>query len=150
MEVEKLSRGSMKTNINPRLQEDESTTGPVEELTEIQVEPNEPSRVVKIDKGLKKELAQQFMKFLSLNQDVFAWTHADMVGIHPEVMCHHLNIDPQAKPVSQKWRALDANHYKVFQDEVDHLLKIGFIRESYYPNWLANPVLVITWSGWRA
>ena len=35
MEVEKTSRGPMETNIDPRLQEDESTTGPVEELTEI-------------------------------------------------------------------------------------------------------------------
>ena len=64
----------METNINPYLQEDESIVGPVEELTEIQVDPNEPSCVVKIDKGLKKELAHQFSEFLSLNQDVFVWT----------------------------------------------------------------------------
>ena len=47
----------MEINIDPCLEEDESTVWPVEELTEIQVDPNEPSRVVKIDKGLKKELA---------------------------------------------------------------------------------------------
>ena len=81
----------------------------MEELTEIQVDPNEPSRVVKIDKGLKKELAQQLVEFLPLNQDMFTWTHVDMVGIHPKVMCHRLNIDPQAKLVRQKCRALDAN-----------------------------------------
>ena len=91
----------METNIGPRLQEDESITGPMEELTEIQVDPKELNRVVKIDKGLKKELAQQFPEFLSLNQDVFVWTHA-MVGIHPKVMCHLLNIDLQMKLVCQK------------------------------------------------
>ena len=48
----------METNINPHLQEDESTTGPMEELTEIKVDPNEPSCIVKIDKGLRKELVQ--------------------------------------------------------------------------------------------
>ena len=132
IEVEKISQGPMETNIDTCLQEDESTTGPVEELTEIKVDPNEPSYVVKIGKGLKKELAQQFTKFLSLNQDVFAWTHADMVGIYLEVMCHQLNIDPQAKPVPQKRRVLDADHYKALQDEVDRFLKIVFIRESYY------------------
>ena len=57
IEVEKISRGLIETNINPRLQEDESTTGPMEELTEIQVDPKKPSRLVKIGKGLKKELA---------------------------------------------------------------------------------------------
>ena len=66
----------------------------MEELTEIRVDSNEPNRVVKIGKGLKKELAQQLIEFLSLNWDVFIWTQADMVGIHPEVMCHQLNIDP--------------------------------------------------------
>ena len=57
LEVEKTSRRPMETNIDPRLQEDESTAGPMEELTETQVDPNEPSHVVKIGKGLKKELA---------------------------------------------------------------------------------------------
>ena len=57
MEVEKISRGPMETNIKPHLQEDESTVGPMDELIEIWVDPNEPSCVVKIDKGLKKELA---------------------------------------------------------------------------------------------
>ena len=87
MEVEKLCQGSTETNIDPHLQEDESTVGPVEQLTEIQVDPNEPNHVVKISKGLKKELTQQFMEFLSLNQKVFAWTHASMVGTHPELTC---------------------------------------------------------------
>ena len=133
MEVEKINRGPIETNID----EDESTAGPVKKLTEIEVDPNKPSSIVKIGKGLKKELAQQLAKFLSLNQDVFAWTHTDMVRIHPEVMYHRLNIDLQAKLVHQKQRLLDVDHYKAFQDEVDRLLNIGFIRESYYPDWLA-------------
>ena len=57
-------------------------------------------------------------------------------------MCHRLNIDPQAKPICQKWRALDSDRWKAFQDDVDYLLKIRFIKESYYPDWLANPILV--------
>ena len=57
-----------------------------------------------------------------------------MVGIHSKVMCHRLNIDPQAKLVCQKQRSLDTDHYKALQDEVDHLLKIEFMKESYYPN----------------
>ena len=105
----------------------------MEELIEIQVDPNEPSCVTKISKRLKKEQAQQLTEFLSLNQDVFAWTPADMVGIRPKVMCNGLNIDLQAKLVRQKRRALEAYPYKAFQDEIDCLLKIGFIKESYYP-----------------
>ena len=52
------------------------------------MDPNELSRVVKIGKRLKNELAQQLAKFLSLNQDVFVWTHADIAEIHPKVRFH--------------------------------------------------------------
>ena len=45
--------------------------------------------------------------------------------------------------MSQKQRELDTEHYKALQDEVDRLLKIRFIRESNYLDWLANLVLVI-------
>ena len=48
----------METNINPRVQEDDSTMGPMKELIKIQIDPNEPNRIVKISKGLKKELAR--------------------------------------------------------------------------------------------
>ena len=57
------------------------------------MDPNEPTHVDKIDKRLKNELAQQLVEFLSLNQDVFVWTHIDMVGIRPEIMCYQLNIN---------------------------------------------------------
>ena len=67
-----------------------------------------------LEGGLKKKLAQQFAEFLSFNQDVFAWTHADMVGIHRKVMCHQLNVNPQVKPVRQKWKTLYVNRYKAF------------------------------------
>ena len=66
------------------------------------------------------------------NLDVFVWTHIDMVGIHLDVMCHKLNIDPQVKPISQKQRALNADRYKALQKEVDSFLRIGFIKESFY------------------
>ena len=73
-----------------------------------------------------------------------------MVVIHPKVMCYWLSIDPQANLVRQNPRVLDANRYKALQDKIDHLLKIGFIRVSNYPDWLANLVLVIKPNGkWR-
>ena len=52
MEVEKTSTGPMKTYIDPRVQEYESTIRPIKELIKVQVDPNEPSRVVKIGKRL--------------------------------------------------------------------------------------------------
>ena len=67
MEVERRSRRPMETNIDLRLQEDESTAGLVEELIAVQVDPNEPSSIIKIGKGLNNELAQQVTEFLCHN-----------------------------------------------------------------------------------
>ena len=88
MEIEKVSKEPMETNIDPLLQEEESIAGPIEELVEIQVDPKEPSRVVKVGKCLSGELAKKLANFLHVNQNILSWTHADMVGIHPEVICH--------------------------------------------------------------
>ena len=83
------------------------------------MDPNEPSRVVKVGMCLRSKLTKQLVNFLRKNEDVFAWRHADVVGIHPNVICHRLNINPQVELVRQKQRALDAHRYKALQDEVD-------------------------------
>ena len=63
---------------------------------------------------------------------MFAWTHEDMIGIHPDIMCHRLNISPDFKPLRQKRRAMVAERYKALKDEVNKLLDMGFVRESFY------------------
>ena len=98
--------------------------------------------MLKLGENLSCELKEELTCFLIVNLDVFAWTHEDMVGIHPDVMCHRLNISPDFKPIQQKRRAMEAKRYKALKDEVDKLLEIGFVRESFYPSWLDNPVLV--------
>ena len=52
------SVGPMKTNIDPRLQEDEIVARLAEYLIEVQVDPNELSRVVKINKNLESKLVK--------------------------------------------------------------------------------------------
>ena len=56
MEIKKASKEPMETNINPRLQEEESTARPIEELIEILMDPKEPSRVIKVSKCLNNKL----------------------------------------------------------------------------------------------
>src|ERR1700722_10720363 len=73
-----------------------------------------------------------------------------MPGIDPGVICHHLSIREGAKPVKQKARGINAERSQARSEEVDRLLKAGFIRETLYPDWVANPVLVKKKSGkWR-
>ena len=110
----------------------------------------EPSKVLKIGKNLSEEVREEISEFLSQNLDVFAWAHSDIEGIHPSVISHHLNIDPSKKPIRQKKRAMDAERYHALKEEVDKLPSCDFIKESFYPFWLTNLVLVKKANGkWR-
>ncbi|KAM1148227.1 hypothetical protein ACFX15_028368 [Malus domestica] len=65
-----------------------------------------------------------------------------MLDISPDIICHHLSIDPKTKPVRQKRRSCDAERYEAMKAEVEKLKDIGFVREVNYPTWVANVVLV--------
>ena len=65
-----------------------------------------------------------------------------MPGISPKVIQHKLNIDLEKKPVQQRRRVFAPERSQAITDEVNKLLTAGFIWEVYYPDWLANVVLV--------
>jgi hypothetical protein len=90
------------------------------------------------------------VNFLHKNMEVFAWSHEDMPGISPEEIVHILNVDPDMKPVKQKKRKFAPERVEAIAVEVEKLLKAQFIQEVYYPDWLANVVLVKKSNGkWR-
>ena len=73
-----------------------------------------------------------------------------MVGISPSIISHALNIDPKYPPKQQKRRPMDDERKKALKEEVDRLKENKFIRDAYYPEWIANPVLVPKPNGkWR-
>ncbi|XP_031258395.1 uncharacterized protein LOC116116470 [Pistacia vera] len=130
--------------IDPRVHIEEPVTRPIEELREIRVIEEDSTCVLKVGSGLSGKVADNMESFLKKNLDVFAWVHADMVGISPELMCHRLNLNPKAWPIRQKIISMDAEHSKALKDEVDKLLNINFIKEVKYPDWLANPLVDAT------
>jgi hypothetical protein len=73
---------------------------------------------------------------------VFAWEPSQMPGIPREVIEHHLKINPDAKPVSQKPRRQSVERQDFIRKKVRKLLDAGFIEEVHHPVWLANPVIV--------
>lgn len=65
-----------------------------------------------------------------------------MIGINLKTSYHHLKIDPKANPHRQKRKALNLERYETLKDEVQKLIGNRFIRESVYPRWVLNPILV--------
>ena len=73
-----------------------------------------------------------------------------MPGIPREVTKHALKIRPGSKPINQRLRRFDEEKRRTIDEEITKLLAVGFIKEVYHPEWLANLVLVRKKSGkWR-
>jgi hypothetical protein len=65
-----------------------------------------------------------------------------MPGVPRELIEHELHLDPKAKPVKQRLRRFAQDKKDVIKREIARLLDVGFIKEVYDPDWLANPVFV--------
>ena len=114
----------------------------IEALETVELVEGEANKTTKIGTTLSPEMRTKLIRFLKENLDVFAWSHEDMLGISPEVIQHKLNVDPEQKLVQQRRRTFTLERDQAIAEEVTKLLTAGFIREVYYPEWLANVVLV--------
>ncbi|XP_059629538.1 uncharacterized protein LOC132272397 [Cornus florida] len=115
---------------------------PTEELEEVILGDGEPEKKVSIGSSLPPGIKDELTQFFRKNRDVFAWVHEDMPGIDPIIMEHRLNVNPNFKPIRQKRRTFALERNQAISEEVEKFLKVDFIQEVYYPDWLANVVLV--------
>jgi hypothetical protein len=123
---------------------------PTEELEVIVLDDEKPHKTTSIGTKMDERLRKSMIKFLKDNLDVFAWTHDDMPVIDPTAICHKLNVNPSIRPIKQKRRVFAPDRNQAISDEVEKLLTAGFIREVFYPDWLANVVMVKKANGkWR-
>ena len=74
--------------------------------------------------------------------DVFARDVYKAPGVDPSFICHHLNVNPSVTPKKQPPRHPSKEHANAIKDEVIKLKKAGAIKEVFYPEWLANTVVV--------
>ena len=65
-----------------------------------------------------------------------------MPGVPQNLIEHSLNVSKTARPIKQKLRQFARDKKETIRTEITRLLAVGFIKEVYHPDWLANPVLV--------
>ncbi|GKV40125.1 hypothetical protein SLEP1_g47794 [Rubroshorea leprosula] len=128
----------------------EQKAEPVEPVETVPLNPDVPKRTVKIGTKLTEEERAELLKFLRVNQDVFAWTTDEMPGIPAELTVHKLSTDPTRRPMVQKRRLFGPEKQAAIDEEIQKLLQAGFIRRVEYSEWVSNPVLVKKPNGkWR-
>ncbi|GKV11612.1 hypothetical protein SLEP1_g22854 [Rubroshorea leprosula] len=98
--------------------EDETRAAPVEDVEEVLVDDRDLSRKTQIGTRLNPDEKAELIAFLRANNDVFAWTSADMLGIPTSVCQHKLSTYPLKKPVAQKRRLFGGERLQAIKEEI--------------------------------
>ncbi|XP_072080985.1 uncharacterized protein [Arachis hypogaea] len=93
-----------------------------------------------VNRNLPHDLKGPLMEMIRANDDLFAWTLADMPGIDPQLMSHHLAVMAEARPVAQRRRKMSQERAEEVARQTTGLLEAGFIRELDYSTWLSNEI----------
>ena len=100
-----------------------------------------------IESQLPQQEKEELIQFLKQNIDVFAWNAYEAPGVDQEFICHHLKVNPLIASKKQPPRHPSKEHAEAVREEVTRLKQAGAIVEVFYPEWLANTVVVKKKSG---
>jgi hypothetical protein len=97
----------------------------------------------KLDVEYKKELIALLKEF----KDCFAREYYEMPGLDQSIVEHRLPIKPGYRPFQQHPRQCNPKIYPNIKAEITKLLKVNFIRQCRYTEWLSNIVPVYKKNG---
>ncbi|XP_075655795.1 uncharacterized protein LOC142625922 [Castanea sativa] len=133
----------------PGLSGDLSVEAECEALERVTIG-DDKEKYFQIGAQLPPQEKEKLVKFLKGNLDVFAWNAYKAPRVGPSFICHHLNVNLAVVPRKQPPRRSSKEHSKAIKEEVIKLKKARAIKEVFYPNWLANTVVVKKKNGkWR-
>ena len=111
---------------------------------------DDPEKFFQIGSQLPQQEREELVEFLKQNIDVFAWNTYKAPGVDPEFFCYHLNVNPSIVPKKQPPQRPSKEHAEAIREEVTRLKQAEAIKEVFYPEWLANTVVVKKKNGkWR-
>ena len=112
-----------------------------DEVEEVQVG-DEEKRTVRVNKQLPNEFRKDLLEVFEKFQDVFAWDHSELKGIDPRVCKHKIPLRMDDRPVRMHRYKMNSNYAAKVKEEIDALLKVGFIAEVESSDWLF-PIVVV-------
>ena len=96
-------------------------------MTQINLEDDANPKPIFISESLspfnKEDLIREYIDF-------FARNYEDITELDPQITMHHLNINPDAKPVKQQQRQFHLEIMEAIESEVKKLIDSGFVREE--------------------
>ena len=77
-----------------------------------------------------------------MHKSAFAWTYANLRGIPTEIAEHCIVLEEDARPIRQRQHRLNPNYSLMVKEELDKLLRVGFIYVVPYSEWVSPIVMV--------
>jgi hypothetical protein len=74
--------------------------------------------------------------------DVFAWSYEEIPGIDPSIVVHEIKTYPESQTCPTKICPVHPRKTVAIKEEVEKLLKVGFIYPVPLTEWVSNIVLV--------
>ena len=118
-----------------------------EVLTKVNLGTPEEPKETRIGSFFTGKEQEALVNLLKEYVDVFAWSYQDMPGLDPSIVEHRIPLDPELKPLKQKLRRIKPEWSLQVKEEVEKMLRVGFIRVIEYPTWLSNIVTVTKTNG---
>ena len=103
---------------------------------------NNDAKYFQVEVQLPSQEKEELVVFLRKNIDVFDWSAYEAPRVDPNFICHYLNVNPSVTPKKQLPRRFSKEHSNIVKEEVVKLKRVGAIKEVFYPEWLANTVVV--------
>nr|CAH66649.1 OSIGBa0146I21.6 [Oryza sativa]CAH66655.1 OSIGBa0092J07.1 [Oryza sativa] len=125
-EIEKLGKGF--TSADP--------------LKEVDIGDGTKPRPTFVNKNVRADHKVKIIELLKEYVDCFAWEYHEMLGLSRELVEHRLPIKPGFRPYKQPPRHFNPLLYDRVKEEIDRLLKAGFIRPCHYAEWVSSIVPV--------
>ena len=94
---------------------------------------DDPERFFHVGAQLPLLEREHLVEFLRKNVDVFTWNAYKTLGVDPNFICHHLNVNPAITPKRQLPRRPSKKHAKAIRNEVTKLKHARAIKEVFYP-----------------
>ena len=112
-----------------------------EDLVKITIG-DDPEKFFQVESQLPQQEREELVEFLKQNIDVFAWNTYEAPRVDPNFICHHLNVNPLVVPKKQLPRRPSKEHAEAVHQEVTKLKQARATKEVFYPEWLANTIVV--------
>jgi hypothetical protein len=77
------------------------------------LDPRVPNKTICIGTEASQEEQTKLLSFLDKNNDVFAWSTLDLVGVSRDVIEHRLQVSPSARPKKQKLHKMAEEKVKI-------------------------------------